>query len=310
MAMSKRLRFEILRRDNHRCRYCGATEVRLVIDHVVPTTLGGSDDPDNLVASCEPCNSGKSSTTPDAPTVAQVSDDALRWARAMQTAANAMLAEHDAREAELAEFLATWDAGRSFARLDDDWEASVQRFRAAGLPMALLLDAVRKAHANRNVTGGNVFRYMCGIAWSRITELQEAARAIVSPAPAADERDQVADRLYAAVVAAFPDLKDDIHTGTAEDLSLVGDERMVPGEESPYVVSAHVAVQLLIDHLVYYQMVVKQAYRRLPPEHQARIQDRLDRDLLCAGEEGTTDLQRWRQTLRHMFTLAEQGELG
>lgn len=43
MAVSKRLRFEVLRRDNHACRYCGATppDVVLTIDHVVQTALGG-----------------------------------------------------------------------------------------------------------------------------------------------------------------------------------------------------------------------------------------------------------------------------
>ncbi|MCZ7413118.1 HNH endonuclease [Streptomyces sp. WMMC897] len=64
MAVSKRLRYEILRRDNHACRYCGATapSVPLRVDHVVPVALGGEDHPNNLVTSCEPCNNGKSST--------------------------------------------------------------------------------------------------------------------------------------------------------------------------------------------------------------------------------------------------------
>ncbi|AWN05089.1 HNH endonuclease [Gordonia phage Easley] len=40
MAVSKRLRYEILRRDNHTCRYCGATapDVPLTVDHVVPVS--------------------------------------------------------------------------------------------------------------------------------------------------------------------------------------------------------------------------------------------------------------------------------
>ena len=86
MAVSKRLRFEVLRRDNHACRYCGgsAPDVTLTVDHVVPVALGGSDDPSNLVAACRDCNSGKSSVPPDAVLVSDVSQDALRWARAME----------------------------------------------------------------------------------------------------------------------------------------------------------------------------------------------------------------------------------
>jgi 5-methylcytosine-specific restriction endonuclease McrA len=95
MAVSKRLRYEVLKRDNHTCAYCGRTapEVKLTIDHVVPTTLGGDDDPSNLVAACADCNSGKSSSNPDAPIVANVAEDALRWAKAQQAAAQQMLTD-------------------------------------------------------------------------------------------------------------------------------------------------------------------------------------------------------------------------
>ncbi|MER6444121.1 HNH endonuclease [Streptomyces venezuelae] len=65
MPVSKRLRYEILRRDNHTCRYCGtaAPAIPLRIDHVMPVALGDTDIADNLVTSCEPCNNGKSSST-------------------------------------------------------------------------------------------------------------------------------------------------------------------------------------------------------------------------------------------------------
>jgi hypothetical protein len=60
--LSKRTRFEILKRDGFRCVYCGATPMDqpLHVDHVLAVANGGSDDPANLVASCEPCNLGKS----------------------------------------------------------------------------------------------------------------------------------------------------------------------------------------------------------------------------------------------------------
>lgn len=62
MALSKRVRFEILKRDDHACHYCGATapDVVLHVDHVVPVALGGSDNPDNLVTACQGCNASTS----------------------------------------------------------------------------------------------------------------------------------------------------------------------------------------------------------------------------------------------------------
>lgn len=59
--LSKRVRFEIFKRDGFRCLYCGATPLQsaLHVDHVQPVADGGSDDPSNLVTSCDACNLGK-----------------------------------------------------------------------------------------------------------------------------------------------------------------------------------------------------------------------------------------------------------
>lgn len=88
MAVSKRLRYEILRRDNHACRYCGAAApgVKLNVDHVIPQSLGGSDKPDNLVTSCAACNGGKTSSLPNATPVADVEQDTFRRAAELKQA--------------------------------------------------------------------------------------------------------------------------------------------------------------------------------------------------------------------------------
>jgi hypothetical protein len=90
MAVSKRLRYEILRRDNHACRYCGATapDVKLNVDHVIPQSLGGSDKPDNLVTSCADCNAGKTSSLPNAEPVTDVNQETFRHANELKQAAD------------------------------------------------------------------------------------------------------------------------------------------------------------------------------------------------------------------------------
>ena len=52
----------VLRRDDHRCAYCGRTAN--TIDHVQPRSRGGLDSWDNLVACCLRCNNIKSDRTP------------------------------------------------------------------------------------------------------------------------------------------------------------------------------------------------------------------------------------------------------
>ena len=61
MAITKSLRFDIFHRDKFTCQYCGRKppEVILEIDHIIPVSQNGSDDPKNLVTSCFNCNRGK-----------------------------------------------------------------------------------------------------------------------------------------------------------------------------------------------------------------------------------------------------------
>lgn len=52
----------VLRRDSHRCAYCG--KAASTIDHVQPRSRGGRDSWENLVACCLRCNNIKSDRTP------------------------------------------------------------------------------------------------------------------------------------------------------------------------------------------------------------------------------------------------------
>jgi len=191
MPVSKRLRYEILRRDSHTCRYCGASapDAPLRVDHVVPQALGGTDTPDNLVTSCEPCNSGKSSATVDSAVVADVADDALRWAAAMEQAADDLRVQDEPKRAYRSTFQSAWNewtfehAGQRKAfELPDGWKTSLDNFRNAGLPHEVWPDIIEKAMTNRTVKPENLFRYCCGIGWRMVTQLQATAKRIVGAA--------------------------------------------------------------------------------------------------------------------------------
>lgn len=111
MTVSRRLRFEILRRDGHTCRYCGAKapDVALTVDHVIPVSLGGGDEPSNLVTACSDCNSGKASVPADAAIVEDVAADALRWKRAMEQAHLELHAEQQVMAQVHDQFLEVWN---------------------------------------------------------------------------------------------------------------------------------------------------------------------------------------------------------
>ena len=62
--MRTELRQTVQRRYDFRCGYCGVRDTdagaKLTIDHFQPRAHGGTDDLDNLVYCCHPCNEYKS----------------------------------------------------------------------------------------------------------------------------------------------------------------------------------------------------------------------------------------------------------
>lgn len=70
-TISKGTRFEVFKRDNFTCQYCGRTApgVVLEVDHIDPVSNGGGNEIMNLITSCFDCNRGKGKK--------QLSDDAV-----------------------------------------------------------------------------------------------------------------------------------------------------------------------------------------------------------------------------------------
>lgn len=62
ISLSKKIRFDVFKRDGFCCQYCGNTPPTIVLecDHIIPVSKGGPDDIDNLITSCFDCNRGKS----------------------------------------------------------------------------------------------------------------------------------------------------------------------------------------------------------------------------------------------------------
>lgn len=180
MAVTKRIRFEVLRRDEFTCRYCRSRDNALTVDHVVPVALGGSDDPSNLVAACKDCNAGKASASPDEAMVAQVEADALRWASAMEVVVGRRRAARRAVDEYSAAAAGAWldefDGLYRAPELPADAEQSFEAFYARGLPIEELSHAIRVAARNKNVGTWEKWRYFCGVAWKKLTAIQDEAR--------------------------------------------------------------------------------------------------------------------------------------
>lgn len=61
IMIGPKLRFEVFKRDNYTCQYCGKSGdgIKLHVDHIRPVASGGGNDRMNLITACAECNMGK-----------------------------------------------------------------------------------------------------------------------------------------------------------------------------------------------------------------------------------------------------------
>lgn len=118
VAISKKLRFEVFKRDSFTCQYCGAKapDVILHVDHINPVSKGGGNDILNLVTACSSCNGGKS--------------DRLLSDRSEIEKQRAQLEELNARREQL-EAMIEWRSelegfeDQKLARIADEWNKRI-----------------------------------------------------------------------------------------------------------------------------------------------------------------------------------------
>lgn len=178
MSVSKRTRFEVLRRDNHTCQYCGETAPNVVlhVDHVEPVALGGSDKPDNLVTACKDCNTGKSSIAPGSPLVESVGAKAAAYALGMVDKMTRLRADVQESTDYIEEFDQLWATWKLSATgepipLPADYELSLFRWSQMGVPIRVLEMAIPKAMNKPGLRGDAAeFTYMAGIVWGMVNE--------------------------------------------------------------------------------------------------------------------------------------------
>lgn len=192
MTVSKRVRYEVLRRDNHACRYCGAVapDVKLHVDHVIPVALGGTDTPDNLAASCAACNSGKTSTPADAEVVDDVKQRALNFKRGYDAALQAQVIKIRASKQYREWFINHW-AEHAGDRVMNGWEATLDHWHSLDVPWEVVENAIDIASSRPNLrTTEAVYKYMCGIVWNVI---KAAAEEYADPTNPAEDKPRICD---------------------------------------------------------------------------------------------------------------------
>lgn len=169
-ALSKKSRFDVFKRDGFACQYCGdhPPKVLLHVDHIVAVANGGTNDEDNLITACEPCNLGKGARPLDA-APETLADKAARIAEAEEQLAGysaVMEAKRERVEAEVWRVVAALTGESSIAR---DRYQSIKMF-IGKLGVHEVLDAAEIARAQTWHPSSAQFKYFCGICWNKVRE--------------------------------------------------------------------------------------------------------------------------------------------
>lgn len=170
-AMSKKLRFDVFKRDSFLCQYCGAHPPKAVleVDHITPVASGGTNDIDNLITACFPCNRGKGAgdlaSVPQslADKAAQVAEQEAQI-RGYQDILRAKKDRLDADCGEVSDLIAEHFNVTGVLKADFQ---SIKVF-VEKLGVVVVLEAMEKAIAKMPRSERQAFRYFCGICWSKI----------------------------------------------------------------------------------------------------------------------------------------------
>lgn len=167
--LSKKMRFDVFKRDGFQCQYCGTTPpaVVLEVDHIHPVSKGGKNRVDNLITSCFECNRGKAAGLL---TVAPqtVTDKAIIIAEKMEQLKAFERLQRNKRKAEeqsIDMVEQTFQGYYDFS-FKDRFRESVRIF-LQHMTVYEVMDAMNRACAR--VSGQeNAIKYFCGICWKTI----------------------------------------------------------------------------------------------------------------------------------------------
>lgn len=172
-SLSKKLRFEVFKRDSFCCQYCGSNppNVVLEIDHIIPVSKKGTNEIDNLVTSCFNCNRGKGakelnclpqSTVEKTKTLLEKEEQYLAFKKLTSKIKNREKKEIESINSIFQEYYPTHELSDIFKR------NSVKQF-IDKLGLSEVQDAMYYS-CGKEFPVNDSIKYFCGVCWGKIRE--------------------------------------------------------------------------------------------------------------------------------------------
>ena len=171
-SISKKLRFEVFKRDEFRCVYCGKTppEITLEIDHIEPVSKGGKNDINNLVSACFDCNRGKrnirltkvpNKTSENIAILKEQEDQLKEYRKLIKKITRRVNSDIKIINNAYSEAYPGWELSESFK------VGSIKKFLSL-LPREEIVEALNIAISRFGNNRDRVLSYFCGICWRKI----------------------------------------------------------------------------------------------------------------------------------------------
>jgi hypothetical protein len=169
--IGKKLRFDVFKRDDFTCAYCGSTppSVVLQVDHIFPVSQGGTNSIDNLITSCQPCNIGKGATDLSAiPQSLKEKSELVAEQEAQIKGYYQIMQEKESRlEAEMWVIADIIETNSSQDGMKRQWLSSIKRF-VSQLGFYETKNAAEIARDKFSWGGKKTFLYFCGICHNKL----------------------------------------------------------------------------------------------------------------------------------------------
>jgi len=172
IPIKKSLRFNVFKRDEFACQYCGATPPNAVleVDHIHPVSQGGKNVIDNLITACFDCNRGKGarllSSLPESITdKAALIAEKLEQIKAFDRLIKSKRRHEEKNIDEVQDAFQMYFEGYVFS---SKFRESVRLF-LQNLSANTLVNYMHLA-CTRIPRRGSAIKYFCGICWRTIKE--------------------------------------------------------------------------------------------------------------------------------------------
>lgn len=170
-SISKKTRFEVFKRDGFVCQYCGShpPSVILHVDHITPVALGGTNDMDNYITACEPCNLGKAARSlADVPkSLKEKAAETIEREEQIRGYQEVMDMKRLRLQDEIDRVCEVYERFNPGYTLSDSGAVTVRKF-IDQLGVHQVIDAMESAYTRPSVRRNGEFKYFCGICWNLI----------------------------------------------------------------------------------------------------------------------------------------------